>query len=121
MPFSNRYANKAALLSAFLFPGSGHWFLQLYVRAAIFIGLSIFALGLFLGQVFELSQMIADQILKGTIAYDFGVLFQEIRQSVTAIYMSDNMRMARYLLLGVWVISTIDAYREGRRRQTPSN
>jgi len=119
VPFSNRYANKAALLSAFLFPGSGHWFLKLYVRAGIFIGLSVLALSLFLGQIFELSQMLADRILQGEITFDISLIFQEVRQSVTTIYMSNNMRIARYLLLGVWAISTLDAYREGRRRPIP--
>ena len=107
-------STKAALLSAFVLPGAGHFFLKKYpmslaLAAAAFAGLySIIATSL------EAAQTIADRIVSGQIPADINAI-TDFASSQAMMADTHSMNMATGLLFLAWVVGIIDAYRLGRK------
>ena len=106
-------AAKAALWSIFVFPGSGHFVLKKPVSGTVIVGLSLVALTIIVIEAVERAMQIVDKILNGEIALDPLVIAEQVSmQSAQAD--SQLLSIASYLLIAVWIISAIDAYRIGR-------
>ena len=107
---------KAASLSAFLFPGSGHIFLKCYVRGIIFIVVAGAGLVLMMEAAFVIALTIANDIEEGKAALDINSIRSVVKQSLLA-YESPSLLGAKWAIIASWVASTADAYREGKKQE----
>lgn len=109
------YASKAASMSAFIFPGSGHLYLKHRVRGIIFIAIAGVGLVMMMGAAFGIALDIAKDIEEGRVAMDMELMRTLIRESM-GIYQEPELQGAKYATVGSWLISTLDAYREGKKK-----
>jgi succinate dehydrogenase hydrophobic anchor subunit len=106
-------ATKAVLLSALLFPGSGHWFLKRRMTALLLAGISIACLYVAVVAATAVAQDIVDQIQNGQIALNETAI-------TAAVSHAENAAQGRWAALvsyalGIcWVVGIIDSYRIGR-------
>ncbi len=103
---------KAALWSIFIFPGSGHFYLKKPVTGTIIVSITIAALLVILIRVMEMANQIADKIIRGEVPLDISIITDMVsRQSAQAS--SQVLDLATYVLIAIWLIAAIDAYRLG--------
>jgi hypothetical protein len=103
---------KAALLSAFIFPGSGHFFLKKYVQAVLLASVAAVCLCLLLASTIEMAQEISDKILNGEIPMDIVRITEAISiQLANSSIQQINITTSLFFIC--WLISIIDSYRLG--------
>ena len=108
-----RRSLKAALFSALLFPGSGHFLLRKHVRGALLAGISIVCLYLLVSIALEIAQQVSDEILSGQIPLDSTRIMDEVSKR-TADNGSLRASLPTYLLLACWLAGIVDSWRVGR-------
>jgi TM2 domain-containing membrane protein YozV len=108
-------STKAACLSAFLFPGSGHLYLKCYFRAFIFMLIAGTGLYLLLDATFTIAFEIANNIKTGNVPPDIGSIFFMV-QDIIKIFQEPALITAKVSTIAVWVISTVDAWRVGKKK-----
>lgn len=96
---------KAALMSAFLFPGSGHFFLKSRITGTIFSIGFVIPLYYVIQDVMAKAQLLVAQISTGKIPINVTSLSQSISETTTQ---DSNFTMD--ILIIIWVISIIDSY-----------
>lgn len=104
---------KASLISALVFPGAGHLFLKRYLTAACLASICTIALFLLISSAVENASVISDKILSGAIQPEITVIVSEIKKQVST-GRTQNTEYATTVILLVWLIAIIDAYRVGR-------
>lgn len=99
---------KAALLSAFVFPGAGHLLLKRYISGGL---LALFSLTI---TYFQMSEMMANM---SSLMSDIqrGVVIPDISTMTTLLIPSANSSVTSILLV-IWLLAAIDAYRLGRKQ-----
>ncbi|MCE9679852.1 hypothetical protein LZP69_11830 [Shewanella sp. AS1] len=104
----------AALLSAFVCPGSGHFYLKRPNMGTLLSGISLSGLVYLLFKAVERAQAISDRILAGEIPLDFTLIYQQITQTPPG---SDTLwiNLATLAFIAAWVVGILDAYRIGRQ------
>lgn len=112
-------ATKAALLSAFIFPGCGHFYLKSTLRGAVFALVSAGCLYVLISNAANIANDISEKILSGDIPLDISRLIAEITSQLNGS-VSDSLNNAILLLLGCWGISIIDSFILGRKLDLPS-
>ncbi|MGH1487630.1 MAG: hypothetical protein ACRBCI_15555 [Cellvibrionaceae bacterium] len=110
-------SSKAASLSAFLFPGSGHMFLKCYIRGIIFIAIAGVGLFLMMEAAFSIAWTIANDIDQGKVAFDVNSIRSVVEQTM-AVYKDPSLQGAKWAIIVSWIVSTADAYREGKKQET---
>jgi TM2 domain-containing membrane protein YozV len=110
---------KAALLSAFVFPGIGHLYLKRYWRGLVIIFLEFTGLGYIIwwGTVAALHRL-DDMMVKmqGGTAMNL----QELSDIVGAKMLLDTVpyyNAVFYAIISLWIIAVIDAYRIGTQKE----
>ncbi len=98
---------KSVLLSLFVFPGFGHFYLKKYITATLLSGIAFIALFFLMGDIFQRATTIVHEILAGNI----GMNIDSIRLAITQQETSTIITTATYIFISCWVISVIDAYR----------
>jgi hypothetical protein len=111
-----KLSTKAASLSAFLFPGSGHVFLKCYLRAIIFIVIASYGLFLVMEASFSVAWSIANDIEAGKVPFDINSIRTVVERSMS-IFDEPSLRNAKWAIIVSWVVSTLDAYREGKKQE----
>jgi len=106
-------AVKAALWSIFVLPGSGHFFLKKPISGTAIVGLSLVALTVIVVKAVERANQIVDKILNGEIALDPLIIAEQVSMQ-SAQAGSNLLNIATYLLIAIWILAAIDAYRLGR-------
>jgi len=104
---------KAALLSAFVFPGSGHFLLRKPVHGSLLAGVSIVCLWALLSIALDKAREISLKLQSGEIPLDISRITEEVSKQVAAggTLTAD---IATYLLLFCWLLGMVDSYRVGR-------
>ena len=106
---------KAALFSALIFPGSGHFLLKQYPLGFLFAATTTGCLGALILRAIAIAQTISEQMLSGEIPLDIASISSEISiQSAAAG--STMVTIATWVLVFCWLASTADAFRLGRQR-----
>jgi len=105
---------KAALWSIFIFPGSGHFYLKKRITGSIMAAVAVGAFAVIMTKVIERANKIAEQIILGEIPYDLAAITEMVMQQ-SEHDGSPLLVNAWYVLIAVWVLAAIDAYRLGRR------
>jgi len=92
---------KTALISALVFPGSGHFYLKKYFVGALLAGISLVCVYLLLSTAMEAAQAISLQIQSGEIPLDI-VRIQQAISEQTAARGSITTKAATWLLVICW-------------------
>jgi len=103
---------KAALLSAFVLPGAGHFFLKKYVMGSI-LAIAAFA-GLYsiIVTTIEKALKIAEQIQTSNIPLSTEEISALVSQQVLNSE-AQQMNIALFALFTAWVVGIVDAFRLG--------
>ena len=105
-------AAKAALLSALVFPGTGHFFLKKYVAGVFLVTTSLAALYLLIAKAVEKALLIAEKIQSGEVQLDVAASTElAARQSTGAE--AQLLNIATAVLIISWLIGIVDSYRVG--------
>lgn len=105
-------AITAALISALVCPGTGHFYLKKYNIGTLISAVSLSGLVYLLYQAVERAKEISDQILSGAVPLDFNLIYQMITEQPSgakALYVS----IATWAFIIGWLVGVIDAYRLG--------
>jgi hypothetical protein len=106
---------KAALFSALIFPGSGHFLLRRYPLGFIFAGTATGCICILVFKAIAIARTISDQMLSGQIPLDIASISSEISIQSEAAG-STTVTIATWTLVFCWLVGTADAFRLGRQR-----
>jgi hypothetical protein len=106
-------STRALLLSALVFPGSGHLYLKKYVHGLVLAGASLAALYYLFSKSMEEAMRIVENIQSGSVQPDVAAIMEMAsNQPVGAdAYLLD---VATTVFIICWVLGMIDSYRVGR-------
>jgi len=106
---------KAALLSAFVYPGAGHFFLKKYSLCALFACTFSVPLYFIISEIITKAEHIVEQIKNGEIPMNIAAISESLSSSTAGIDTQEiNIKM--YALVIIWLIGIIDSYRLGRTK-----
>jgi hypothetical protein len=111
---------QAALFSALIFPGCGHFWLRRYRTGVVLLAITVTALGFLLNYAMTQAQLIADQILAGDLPLDPVLIAERVSAATRGAYSPAN-RYALAALLVCWIIGIVDSYRLGRNDSQPQS
>jgi len=100
---------KSILLSALVYPGSGHYYLNKKRSAIILACAFTLPLVFLFNEIFQIAQTIAGQINSGRLSLDL----YDIKQQLTIELESLN-NYYKVSLFAIWVIGVVDSYRIAR-------
>jgi hypothetical protein len=108
-----RQSLKAALFSAFVLPGSGHFLLKKHVQGALLSGVTFLCIWALLSTALEKAQEISLKIQSGEIPLDISRITDEVTKQTTGggTQLAD---IATYLLVICWIVGIVDSFRVGR-------
>lgn len=104
---------KAALLSALVFPGVGHFFLRKYIFGGILAGSAFVSLYILVSTAVARAVQITDKIQSGEVELDVAAI-AELVSNHPAGPEGQLLSIATAALLTAWVIGIVDSYRVGR-------
>lgn len=107
-------AAKAALLSAFVFPGAGHLHLKKYIRGVLLAVSSFAAIYYLVLTIIETALEIVGKIRNGDIQPDISAISQLLLERPGGSE-SELLNIATALLIVCWIMGIIDSYRIGRK------
>jgi TM2 domain-containing membrane protein YozV len=108
-----RKSVKAALFSALVFPGAGHFILGKRVRGLLFSAISIVCLFVIVSSAVEIAREISGEIVSGQIPLDSARLTDEVSQRLAAGD-SRSVTLSTYLLAACWLAGIADSWWVGR-------
>lgn len=106
-------AIKAALLSALVFPGAGHFYLKKTIAGFVLAGAALIPLYLIIAPLVGRASQIAEQIQRGAVPPDIAAITELLSKPSTE---TDPwlLNLAWAVLLFSWLIAIADSYRIGR-------
>lgn len=112
-------STKAALLSALLFPGSGHFYLKKYISGSALFVLTGAGLWYLVTTVVERAMLLVEQIQSGVVAPDVAAISDLVaKQSAAFDYQLANI--ATWVITVCWVIGIVDSFRVGSAKDKNS-
>ncbi|NNK94696.1 MAG: hypothetical protein HKP41_10130 [Desulfobacterales bacterium] len=106
-------AIKAALLSALVFPGTGHFFLKKHIIGTLLAGAASASLYLVLSRMLERALQIGEKIQRGEVQLDVAAIIELVFNQPTGTDVQ-LLNVAWAVLIISWLISIVDSYRVGR-------
>ncbi len=104
-------STKAALLSALLFPGAGHIFLNKYISGIALGGVSLAAIYYLISKTVESALQIIEET-QGNVQLDV-ITITELLSKQSAGVESQLLNIAMAALIICWLIGIVDSYRVG--------
>lgn len=108
-----KLSSKAALFSAFVFPGSGYFVVKQKPKGFIYLGIFLSTLALLMVEAVHKAMYIANKIVAGHISFDITAIREQILLA-PGRFDATMIAFASWLIAILWLISIIDAYRLGR-------
>ena len=105
---------NAALLNAFVCPGTGHLYLGKKAIGWGIIAACFISLCVIMTEVMQRAQAIADDIVAGNIPLDFYSIYDAVHQSVT-VNLPQSLDLAVLVLFACWIGGTISAFWMGKK------
>lgn len=105
---------KAALFSAFAYPGAGHFYLRQYAVGCILSGAFSVPLFFIVRDMLNKADQIVAQILNGNIPLDISGI-NESMSNLMSVTETQEMKMTFFFMFIIWGIGIIDSYRQGLR------
>lgn len=103
--------NNAVLLSALVYPGSGHLLLKKYPMGIALIIISSTALSVIIYHAVQRANEIISKIQSGEMLPDVVAISEMLTQTDT-----QQMRIATIFFLIFWVVGIVDSYRISRKQ-----
>ncbi|HEB57239.1 MAG TPA: hypothetical protein ENI98_13260 [Gammaproteobacteria bacterium] len=103
---------KAALLSAFVFPGAGHFFLKKYLMGTILATATFASLYFLVSETVKQALEITDKIQNGGIQLDVTAITELVSRQMNSE--AQVINIASIILIVFWLIGILDSYRIGR-------
>ncbi len=105
-------ATKAFLLSALVFPGTGHLYLKKTRSGVALIVASCIAFYYLMVDLYRQAILLSEQIVSGAVPADIASVSALVTQHYSG---SDGqLHIALLILLALWIIGMLDCYRLGR-------
>ena len=103
---------KAALLSALVFPGIGHFSLKKPLQGSLLSGIAIVCLYFLLTAVVDIAQRLSVKIQSGEVPFDVTKISELVSQQLAG---SDGqlVNIPALLLMICWAVGIIDSFRIG--------
>jgi len=108
-------STKAVLLSAFVFPGAGHFFLKKKFSGVMLVGASFAGIYFLVSKTIERALEITEKIQSGDIRPDVVAIAEMVSKQPTGAE-AQLLKYATAVLVICWVIGIIDSYRVGCAR-----
>lgn len=108
-----KISTKAALISAFVLPGAGHFFLKKYISGAVLFGTALSSLYYLITIAVEKALLIVEKIQNGDVQLD-ALSITELTSNQTTGTESQLVDIVTATLIICWLIGVIDSYRAGR-------
>ena len=105
-------STKAALISAFVFPGIGHITLKRYIPGLTLIAASVTAIYYVIAKTTENALPIAEKIQSMTVPPDIALITELMKKQSTGAD-SQLLNIATVAIIICWIIGIIDSYRVG--------
>lgn len=105
---------KAALLSAIIYPGAGHFFLKNYKTSFVFIGIFSITLFLVVSEVLYKTNQVVEQIKSGEIPLDITAITTAV-SNITSSSEVQGLNVTIYVMIVVWFIAILDSYRTAKK------
>jgi len=106
---------KAALLSAFVYPGMGHFYLKKHAMFAVFACAFSVPLYFIISEILAKAERVVEQIKNGEIPLDIAAISESLSSSTVGVD-SQEFNIKIYVLVVIWLIGIIDSYRLGRTK-----
>jgi hypothetical protein len=109
---------KAALLSAFVFPGVGHLYLKKYWRGGVIMFIVLSGLGFMVWSATAVALHRIDSVMIKMQAGATGL--QEISDIIgsNTLTTTPYLDSVFYFVVCCWIFATLDAYKIGKRRES---
>ena len=104
---------KAALLSAFVFPGVGHFLLKKYIPGVVLAGTAFVGLYFLIANMVEKALQITEKIQSGEVQLDAATITELVSRQAAGTE-AQPLNIAAAVLFISWIIGIADAYRVGR-------
>jgi hypothetical protein len=104
---------KAALLSAFVFPGVGHFLLKKYIPGAILAGTAFSGLYFLISKTLETALQISEKIISGEVQLD-GTTITELVSKQAMGTEAQLLNFATAVFIISWLVGIADSYRVAR-------
>lgn len=104
---------KAALFSAFIFPGLGQVILKKYFSAAFYAAFAGVGLYLLFSDLLSRAQDILTKIESGEVSADLATITHLVQQQSEATMASLTPALTIFMIS--WLVSIVEAYRVGRK------
>lgn len=104
---------KAVMLSAFLFPGAGHFYLKRHMTGIFLSSITLLSLGYISVLMVGRAMGIVEKIQRGEIQFDIAVVVDLVAKQ-SAGQTGQFQQLAWIALLVAWGIGIADSYRLGR-------
>ena len=108
---------KAALLSAFVFPGVGHFLLKRYIPGAFLAGAAFAGLYFLIAKTLERALQVTEKIQSGEVQPDVATI-TELASKQAMGTEAQLLNIAAAVLFISWLIGIVDSYRVGRAQDT---
>jgi len=105
-------SSKAALLSALIFPGIGHFVVQQYLRGTVLVVFSLAAFSIVVTRVYQRALTVVDKINSGDFPVDTAAIADMVSNSASGAD-STIENTAMVVLAICWLIGIADSYRLG--------
>lgn len=102
---------KAAMMSLFIYPGAGQFFLKKYISSSIFIALFSIPFLWTLFDVFEKTNLLMKNVVENNLPLDVATLSEVFSSLVSE--QTQTLDNKALIMMIIWFLSTIDAYRAG--------
>ena len=106
-------STTAALISALVFPGSGHYYLKKHVFGTILIVTACISLYIIIIQAIERTLLISEKLQRGEMLFDIETILNLAMQHPTGTDVQ-LLNIATTALIIAWLIGIIDSFRVGR-------
>ncbi len=104
---------NAALLSAFIFPGAGHFYLKKRVAGYVLAGTAVVSAYLIISRAVEKALQITDKIQQGGVELDVAAIAELVSNQPVGTE-AELLNIAWILLTVSWLSGIVDSYRLGR-------
>ena len=105
-------SSKSALLSAFVFPGVGHFYLRKNITGSTLFGIALIASYYIVSIAVNNALEIVEKIQRGEVQPDITKITELVTNHSSATD-SQSLSMSTSVLVICWIIGIIDSYRAG--------
>ncbi len=104
-------STRAALKSAFVFPGAGHFFLKKYGAGALLAGATLASLIFIISGMVEQVIQIVERIQHNGVQLNVPAITELVSKLMNS--QTQDLNIASTVLMVLWIIGIVDSYRIG--------